>query len=150
MTESSAGAFGDADAPLGTRKESVTTLTATSDGGGGLTPGAHVLPPVLGRLLSGTFWLALRTPLQAILAFWSIRLVRQSIGSDKMGAYYFAWGFGFIQFLLEFGMSSALQRQISDTWTRGDRAGVDRAIACGMTFYVTMAMVQVMALWVVA
>ena len=63
-----------------------------------------------------------------------------------MGAYEFAWGFGFLQFLLEFGMSSALQRQVSDTWTRGDRAGVDRAIACGMTFYAAMAVVQVAAL----
>ena len=60
-----------------------------------------------------------------------------------MGAYGFAWGFGFFQFLFEFGMSSALQRQISDAWTRGDRAGVDRAIACGMNFYAAMALVQV-------
>ena len=36
-----------------------------------------------------------------------------------MGAYGFAWGFGFLQFLLEFGMSSALQRQVSDTLDPG-------------------------------
>jgi O-antigen/teichoic acid export membrane protein len=108
------------------------------------------LPPVLSRLLSGTFWLALRTPLQALLALWSVRLVLQAIGSDKMGAFGFAWGFGFIQFLLEFGMSSALQRQVSETWTKGDRAGVDRSIACGTTFYVAAALVQVAALLGVA
>src|SRR5258708_24307064 len=101
-------------------KEFVTTLTATTGTGPG--PGSRLMPPVLGRLLSGTFWLALRTPLQAVLAFWSIRLVLEAIGRDAMGAYAFAWGFGFIQFVLEFGMSSALQRQISETWTLGDRA----------------------------
>ncbi|MGE3822017.1 MAG: lipopolysaccharide biosynthesis protein, partial [Isosphaeraceae bacterium] len=69
---------------------------------------------------------------------------------DAMGAYGFAWGFGFFQFLLEFGMSSALQRQVSETWTRGDRDGVDRAIACGMTFYAAMALVQISALLTVA
>ena len=67
-----------------------------------------------------------------------------------MGAYGFAWGFGFIQFVIEFGMSSALQRQVSETWTKGDRAGVDRAIACGMTFYAGVALVQVVALLAVA
>src|SRR4051794_8540886 len=126
--------------------ELVTTLIATPGTGSGPKP----LPPVLGRLLSGTFWLALRTPLQALFAFWSIRLVLQAIGRDTMGAYAFAWGFGFIQFLLEFGMSSALQRQVAETWTRGDRAGVDRAIACGSTFYAAVALVQVVALLVVA
>src|SRR5262249_909421 len=49
-----------------------------------------------------------------------------------------------------FGISSALQRQISDAWTRGDRAGVDRAIACGMNFYTAMALVQMVALGSVA
>ena len=43
-----------------------------------------------------------------------------------------------------------LQRQISDAWTRGDREGVDRAIACGMNFYAAMALVQVAALLAVA
>ena len=38
------------------------------------------LPPVLGRLLSGTFWLALRTPLQAVFALWTIPLILQAIG----------------------------------------------------------------------
>jgi O-antigen/teichoic acid export membrane protein len=51
-------------------------------------------------------------------------------------------------------MSSALQRQVSDAWTRGDRDGVDRAIACGSAFYATLAVVQAAALvgiaaWVV-
>jgi Na+-driven multidrug efflux pump len=57
---------------------------------------------------------------------------------------------GFFQFLFEFGASSALQRQISDAWTRGDRAGVNRAIACGMNFYAVMAIVQAGALLSVA
>ena len=104
------------------------------------------LPPVLGRLLSGTFWLALRVPLQVLFSLWTTRFVLQAIGPEENGAYVFAWGFGFFQFLLEFGASSALQRQISDAWTRGDREGVDRAIACGMNFYAAMALAQVAAL----
>src|SRR4051812_13858910 len=108
------------------------------------------MPPVLGRLLSGTFWLALRTPLQAVFAFFSIPLIIRAIGPDASGAYAFAWGFGFFQFLFEFGMSASLQRQVSETWTRGDRAGVDRAIACGMNFYAAMAVLQVLALLGVA
>src|SRR4051812_38537326 len=112
----------------------VTTTTTSA-------PLARPLPPVLGRLLSGTFWLALRTPLQALFAFWSVPLILAAIG-DGYGAYGFAWGFGFLQFLLEFGMSSALQRQVSETWTRGDRAGVDRAIASGLAFYAAMAVLQ--------
>ncbi len=56
----------------------------------------------------------------------------ETIGPDRAGAYRFAFGFGFFQLLFEFGTSSALQRQVSDAWARGDRAGVDRAIACGM------------------
>jgi O-antigen/teichoic acid export membrane protein len=113
-------------------------------------PNPRLLPPVLGRLVSGTFWLALRTPLQAILTLWTTRLIVHAIGPEQNGAYKFAWGFGFFQFLLEFGISSALQRQISDTYTRGDHAGVDRAIACGMNFYAAMALVQVGALLGVA
>jgi O-antigen/teichoic acid export membrane protein len=113
-------------------------------------PNARQLPPVLGRLLSGTFWLALRTPLQAIFTLWTTRLVLGTIGDDAWGAYRFAWGFGFFQFLLEFGMGSALQRRISETYTRGDRAAVDRAIACGMNFYAGMALVQAAALMAVA
>ena len=104
------------------------------------------LPPVLGRLLTGTFWLALRTPLQVVFALWTIPLILGAIGPKLMGAYWFAWGFGFFQLLFEFGMSSALQRQVSETWARGDRAGVDRAVACGMNFYAAMALVQVAAL----
>lgn len=114
----------------------MTTTSAT------VPPNSRVLPPVLGRLLSGTFWLALRTPLQAIFILWSTRLTLQVIGPKQWGAYNFAWGFGFLQFLLEFGISSALQRQISERWTKGDREGVDRAIACGMTFYAVMAVIQ--------
>ena len=105
--------------------------------------GSRALPPVLGRLLSGTFWLALRVPLQVVFSLWTTRLILEAIGPDQMGAYRFAWGFGFFQLLFEFGISSALQRQISDSWTRGDREGVDRAIACGMNFYAAMALVQV-------
>ncbi len=108
------------------------------------------MPPVLGRLMRGTFFLALKTPMQVIFAFVSIPLVQHYIGDGLNGAYVFAWGFGFFQFLLEFGMSSALQRQVSDTWTRGDREGVRRSIACGMNFYAAMVVVQVAALLAVA
>jgi len=83
----------------------------------------------------------LRTPLQVVFAFWSIPLIIHAF-PNLYGAYGFAWGFGFFQMLLEFGMSSALQRQVADTWTRGDRQGVDRAVACGMNFYAAMALVQ--------
>jgi Na+-driven multidrug efflux pump len=110
----------------------------------------RTLPPVLGRLLSGTFWLALRVPLQALFALWQVRLILEAIGSDQMGAYKFAWGFGFFQFLLEFGVSSALQRQVSERWTRGDHAGVDRSVACGLNFYLAMAFIQMAALLGVA
>jgi O-antigen/teichoic acid export membrane protein len=110
----------------------------------------HALPPVLGRLLSGTFWLALRIPLQIVFSLWTTRLILQAIGPDALGAYRFAWGFGFFQMLFEFGISSALQRQISDSWTRGDREGVDRAVACGLNFYTAMALVQIAALLAVA
>src|SRR4029077_9133209 len=120
------------------RKDSVSSATPAT----AAISGTGVLPPVLGRLLSGTFWLALRVPLQFVFALLTTRLVLDAIGPFETGAYAFAWGFGFFQFLFEFGASSALQRQISDAWTRGDRAGVDRAIACGMTFYAAMAVVQ--------
>jgi O-antigen/teichoic acid export membrane protein len=73
-------------------------------------------------------------------------LILQAIGPGLSGAYRFAWGFGFFQMLFEFGISSALQRQISDSWTRDDREGVDRAVACGMNFYAAMALVQAAAL----
>jgi O-antigen/teichoic acid export membrane protein len=128
------------------RKDSVGTANSAT----AAMSGTRVLPPVLSRLLSGTFWLALRVPLQFIFAFLSTRLVLEAIGPFENGAYGFAWGFGFFQFLFEFGASSALQRQISDAWTRGDRPGVDRAIACGMNFYAAMAIVQIAALLGVA
>ena len=115
-----------------------------------LSQEAKKLPPVLGRLLSGSFWLALRTPLQAVLSLWTLPLILQAVGSDQQGAYGFAWGFGFFQMLFEFGMGSALQRQVSECWTKGDRAGVDRAITCGMNFYAAMAFVQAAALLAVA
>ncbi len=99
-------------------------------------------PPVLSRLLHGTFWLTLRTPIQAILSFWTVRLMIEAIGKDANGAYTFAWGFGFLQFLLEFGMASALQRRVSETWTTGDREGLDRAVACGISFYASIALLQ--------
>jgi O-antigen/teichoic acid export membrane protein len=105
---------------------------------------------VLGRLLSATFWLALRVPLQFVFSLWSTRLVLEAIGPVENGAYGFAWGFGFFQYLFEFGASSALQRQISDAWTRGDREGVDRSIACGLNFYTAMALFQIAALLSVA
>ena len=120
----------------------MTTATAPTD--------ARPMPPVLGRLMSGTFWMALRTPLAAVSAFITIPLIVGAIGDKHSSAYWFAWGYGFFQFLLEFGMGSSLQRQTSETWTRGDRAGVDRAIACGMNFYAAMAVVQVVALLGVA
>jgi O-antigen/teichoic acid export membrane protein len=111
---------------------------------------ARTLPPILGRLVSGTFWLALRVPLQVVFALWTTRLILEAIRDDRFGAYRFAWGFGFFQFLFEFGASSALQRQISEAWTRGDRATVDRMIACGMSFYAVVALFQVAALLGVA
>jgi O-antigen/teichoic acid export membrane protein len=100
--------------------------------------------------LSGTFWLALRVPLQVVFALWTTRLILEAVGDDQFGAYRFAWGFGFFQFLLEFGASSALQRQISEAWTRGDRATVDRITACGMSFYTVVALLQIAALLGVA
>ncbi|MHC5543680.1 lipopolysaccharide biosynthesis protein, partial [Singulisphaera rosea] len=113
-------------------------------------PPPRPLPPVLGRLMSGTFWLAFRTPIQVVLTLWQTRLILEAYGVKQSGAYGFAWGFGFLQFLLEFGIGSALQRHISDTWTRGDREAVDRTIACGMNFYAAMAVFQVAALMGVA
>ena len=88
--------------PSPSRKDPVSTAITTA---GSAT---RALPPVLGRLLSGTFWLALRVPLQVIFALWTTRLVLQAIGPGFSGAYKFAWGFGFFQMLFEFGISSAL------------------------------------------
>ncbi|OJW22009.1 MAG: polysaccharide biosynthesis protein [Planctomycetales bacterium 71-10] len=109
-------------------------------------PSPRALPPVLGRLLSGTFWLALRVPIQIVTTLWTTRLVLETIGKNDLGAYDFAWNFGFLQMLLEFGVSSALQRQISECWTKGDREGVDRAVACGLNFYMATALIQMAAL----
>ena len=89
-------------------------------------------------------------PLQVVFSLLTTRLVVEAIGDVEWGAYRFAWGFGFFQFLFEFGVSSALQRQISDAWTRGDREAVDRSIACGMTFYTGVAVLQIAALLGVA
>ena len=108
------------------------------------------MPPVLGRLLSGTFWLAMRVPLQVIFSFWTTRLILQTIGPVESGRTASPGGSAFSSSCFEFGASSALQRQISDAWTRGDREGVDRAIACGMNFYAAMAIVQMAALLGVA
>src|SRR5436305_10409365 len=126
--------------PLPPRQDSVSSASTT------VMSGSRALPPVLGRLLSGTFWLALRVPLQVVFSLWSTRLILETIKADQMGAYRFAWGFGFFQMLFEFGISSALQRQISNSWTRGDKEGVDRAVACGLNFYTAMAVVQMIAL----
>jgi len=129
------------------RKDSVTTAAPPTPTP---TDRPSPMPPVLNRLMRGTLFLALKTPMQVAFAFISIPLVQHYIGDAMNGAYVFAWGFGFFQFLLEFGMSSALQRQVADTWTRGDRDGVDRCIACGMSFYAGMALLQMAALLVIA
>ena len=119
------------------------TLTAPPEG--------RPLPPVISRLLRGTFWLALRTPLQAVFGLWAIPLIVGSLdGKNLYGAYLFAWGYGFLQFLLEFGMSSAMQKEVSACWTRGDREGVDRAVACGLNFYAVAALIQAAVLLAIA
>ncbi len=107
-------------------------------------------PPILRRLWRGTFWLALKAPLQVIIAFWSVPLIQQAIGAEANGAYVFAWGFGFIQFLLEFGVGTALQRQVTLAWTRGDRDGVNRLIASGLVFYGCVAIFQMSLLLAIA
>lgn len=106
------------------------------------TTAAKPMPPVLSRMLRGTFWLALRTPIQAVIAFWRVPLIIDSIGQGQYGAFGFAWGFGFLQFLFEFGMGAALQKVVSDRWTRGDHDGVNRSIACGTAFYSLAALAQ--------
>jgi O-antigen/teichoic acid export membrane protein len=95
-------------------------------------------------------WLALKSPLQVIIAFWTVPLVQHAIGADANGAYVFAWGFGFIQLLLEFGMGAALQQQVSSAWTRNDRNAVNRLIACGTAFYLAMAVIQMIVLLAIA
>lgn len=115
-----------------------------------MTENGKPLPPVISRLLRGTFWLALRTPLQAVFALWTVPLILDTVGEKPYGAYGFAWGFGFFQFLLEFGMGSAIQKEVSACWTRGDREGVDRAVSCGLNFYAVVSLIQVAALLGVA
>jgi O-antigen/teichoic acid export membrane protein len=127
--------------PLGLRR-APTSGTPAIDAEPATEPRAKPLPPVLGKLLSGTFWLALRTPLSAGLAFWTVPLMLGTFGKGPFGAYNFAWSFGFFQLLLEFGMSSALQREIAERWTRDDRRGVDRAVTCGLLFYAVTAVAQ--------
>jgi O-antigen/teichoic acid export membrane protein len=100
-------------------------------------------------MLRGTFWFGTKTVVQIVAAFWTIPLIVHAIGPDANGAYNFAWGFGFIQFLLEFGMGSAIQRQISQSWTRGDRAAVERIVGCGTVFYAGVAVIQIAVLaWI--
>ena len=55
---------------------------------------ARPMPPVLGRLMSGTFCMALLTPLAAAFAFISIPLTIGAIGPMASSAYAFARGFG--------------------------------------------------------
>lgn len=74
----------------------------------------------------------------------------RTYGDDQFGAYGFAWGFGFFQMLLEFGMSSALQRQVVTAWSRGDRAAVERSLSSGMVFYSCMTVIQATFLLLVA
>ena len=103
-------------------------------------------PTVLSGLMRGTFWLALRTPLQAAFTLVSFSMTVAAIGADRYGAYQFALSFGFLQFLLEFGMSSAMQRRVAEAWAQGDRPGVDRAVSCGLSFYLVAALAQAAAL----
>ena len=100
----------------------------------------------LGRMMRGTFWLALKTPVAVVIALWQVPLTQEYLGLKNNDACLFALSFGYIQFLLEFGMGSALQKQMVDAYARGDRDGVDRAIACGMNFYAGVALIQVLVL----
>jgi len=95
-------------------------------------------------------WIALKFPLQVIIAFWTVPLIQHAIGPEANGAYVFAWGFGFIQLLLEFGMGAALSRQVSSAWARNDPSAVNRLIACGTAFYLAMAVVQMILLLAIA
>ena len=115
------------------------------------SPGARVLPPVSGpplerHVLARACACRSRSSSRCGRRGWC----SSRSATSQWGAYRFAWGFGFFQFLFEFGASSALQRQISEAWTRGDRDAVDRSIACGMTFYTVVAFLQMAALLGVA
>jgi len=105
-------------------------------------PPARLGGTFLARLLRGTFWLAFKSPLQVVIAFWSIPLVQHAIGAEANGAYVFAWGFGFVQLLLEFGMSSALQREMALAWARRDFVSLNRLVGSGMVFYAITTFVQ--------
>ena len=107
-------------------------------------------PTFLSRVLHGTFWLALKTPVSVVIALWSLPLTQRYIGDDAYGDYSFAWSFGFLQFVLEFGMGSALQRQMVAAYARGDRDGVNRTIACGLIFYAVVGVIQILALLAIA
>ncbi len=104
--------------------------------------GSPEKPPVLTRLLQGSFWLALRTPIQAALALWTTRLILNQLGEATNAAFNFAFSFGFLQYLLELGMSSALARRISQAWTCDDGDELDRAVSCGVIFYSIVSMAQ--------
>lgn len=106
------------------------------------SPPAHPTTSILSHLWRGTFLLAVRLALQVVIAFWSIPLVQHAIGPEVNGAYVFAWGFGFIQFLLELGMNTALQREMTRAWTQGDRAALHRLIGGGTTFYAIVGVLQ--------
>lgn len=110
----------------------------------------HAGSRMLARVLSGSFWLALKTPIAAICAFWSIPLMIRTYGDPQFGAYGFAWGFGFFQMLLEFGMSSALQRGVVTAWARNDQPAVRRSLANGMVFYGIVTVIQAALLLAVA
>lgn len=80
--------------------------------------------------------------MQAAFTLVSFSMTVAAIGADRYGAYQTAVSFGFLQFLLEFGMSSAMQRRVAEAWAQGDRPGVDRAVSCGLSFYLAAALVQ--------
>ena len=58
---------------------------------------------------------------QAQIAGW--RGVVDAVHAKGYGAYGWAFSFGVFQPVFEFGMGSALQRQVSETWTKADRDG---------------------------
>ncbi len=132
------------------RVDSLDPMTGPPTQTAATMPGDRPAHPVLGRLLRGTFWMALRTPLQVVFALYTVRLILRAIGTDACGAYTFAWGFGFLQFLLEFGTGPALQRRIAEAWAEGDRPGVDRAVACGLALYAVVSLVQATMLLAIA
>jgi O-antigen/teichoic acid export membrane protein len=111
---------------------------------------SHAGSRMLSRVLSGSFWLVLKTPIAAVTTFMTVPLMIRNYGDSHYGAYGFAWGFGFFQMLLEFGMSSALQRSVVTAWARNDREAVRRCVASGMIFYAIVTVVQAILLLVIA